>query len=359
MSSNQAISHPSRPMHLHAALRQFEDAVNDPSRDLPKATRQAELFVDALRAVPAWYEELERRATLVERLCGPGSRYELAKHCSYHFWHQWRAARRFWRPYQPEGVFDQVLVPFWGPLADKGNGEWEGTPHWLSQIELEHEAIDRVFEAYDSSLPLKTRKTLSIWRKACRMTERQASWLDVDGARWLWKVHRAEKANRKKDAAPAMRYLAQHDKTSSSLDSMLQAARSLVEWIEASDEYERSDKLNNKFDLEGRTGATKHKRSTTKGEARAKLIAAITLHHNYDNGSVLNTEPIGVKALAKEAGVAPASASRFFAKEFKGHKKYDAMCSDPSTLVGALRLLRGEMSPHVMLGNAGGALADE
>ena len=65
------------------------------------------------------------------------------------------------------------------------------------------------------------------------------------------------------------------------------------------------------------------KRSTTKGEAKAKLVAALTKHHEYAEGGCLNQEPISVRKLAKKADVGIASASRFFKNVFKGHKKYE------------------------------------
>src|SRR5262249_18636328 len=43
------------------------------------------------------------------------------------------------------------------------------------------------------------------------------------------------------------------------------------------------------------------KRSTDKGEARDKIVAALTKHHKYNNGSVENREPIGCNELARQA----------------------------------------------------------
>lgn len=66
----------------------------------------------------------------------------------------------------------------------------------------------------------------------------------------------------------------------------------------------------------------KAKRSTKRGEARLKLIAALTKHHKYADGGCLNQEPIGVRALARLADVDPATASAFFNREFdKGEKR--------------------------------------
>jgi hypothetical protein len=92
------------------------------------------------------------------------------------------------------------------------------------------------------------------------------------------------------------------------------------------------------------------KRSTERGEARAKLIAALTKHHKYADGGALHQEPIPVNQLARTAEVAPATASAFFQAEFLGHAKYRLACQDAAKLAAALRLLNGEFSPHHLYG---------
>jgi hypothetical protein len=94
----------------------------------------------------------------------------------------------------------------------------------------------------------------------------------------------------------------------------------------------------------------KRKRSTERGDARAKLIAALTRHHRYADGSCLNLEPIGNNELARRAEVDQATASFFFRQKFNGHGKYKAACADASVLVAALRLLNGEFPPHLLYG---------
>jgi hypothetical protein len=92
------------------------------------------------------------------------------------------------------------------------------------------------------------------------------------------------------------------------------------------------------------------KRSTERGEGRAKLISALTAHHKYADGSCLNQEPIGSNDLARKAEVSESTASAFFAKEFKGHDKYRAMCRDNSSLVAALKILNQDFAPHHLFG---------
>lgn len=102
----------------------------------------------------------------------------------------------------------------------------------------------------------------------------------------------------------------------------------------------------------GQSVETKPKASTVKGEARAKLIAALTLHHKYQDGGCLNLKRIGVNGLAREADVAPSSASVFFKREYGGHKRYTVLCRDPGRLVESLKVLNGEFSPMMIGGRA-------
>jgi hypothetical protein len=95
------------------------------------------------------------------------------------------------------------------------------------------------------------------------------------------------------------------------------------------------------------------KRSTVVGEGRAKLIAALTRHHQYAKDSCPNTEPIGNNELARQADVSDSTASAFFKKEFDGWEKYRALClRSPTELVAALKLLNGEYTPQLLYGKA-------
>jgi len=99
----------------------------------------------------------------------------------------------------------------------------------------------------------------------------------------------------------------------------------------------------------------KTKRSTVRGEARDKLIAALTAHHRYEDGSCLETRVIGVNELARIAEVSPSTAKVFFDREFNrgekgGHARYRALCQTPGRLAISLRALRGEIAPHLLYG---------
>jgi len=98
-------------------------------------------------------------------------------------------------------------------------------------------------------------------------------------------------------------------------------------------------------------GTTKKpKKSTQRGEARRKIIAALSKHHQYADGGCLNCEPIGNNELARQAEVAESTASAFFEKQFQGHDQYRVLCRKQGDLAAALKLLNGKFSPHILYG---------
>jgi hypothetical protein len=106
----------------------------------------------------------------------------------------------------------------------------------------------------------------------------------------------------------------------------------------------------------------KGKQSTERGEARIKLIAALTEHHKYSNGSCLNLEPVGNNELARMSGVRNSTASEFFKKEFGSHARYRAFCRDRALLGNSLKLLNQEVAPWQLFGRkppGEGSLDDE
>jgi hypothetical protein len=98
--------------------------------------------------------------------------------------------------------------------------------------------------------------------------------------------------------------------------------------------------------------ATHPKRSTERGEGRKKIIAAVTLHHQYRDGGCGDTAPISVRSLATKADVSPDTASAFFKKEFGDHAKYRAACRrNPASVATWLKLLNADYSPHPLFGS--------
>jgi hypothetical protein len=102
----------------------------------------------------------------------------------------------------------------------------------------------------------------------------------------------------------------------------------------------------------------RQKRSTNNGDARRKIIASITLHHQYDNGSCLTTEPAQVNVLARQCRVSASTVSDFFKSQFGGHAKYRNLCMEATLIGRALMILNGEVTPKALYRNVGLA-ADE
>jgi hypothetical protein len=100
----------------------------------------------------------------------------------------------------------------------------------------------------------------------------------------------------------------------------------------------------------------KRKRSTQRGEAKAKILSALLAHHRYDNGSCGNLEPMGVNELARQANVAASSVTGFFNSQFggrereDGHYNYKVVCMHPARLAESLKVLDGGFSPHELFG---------
>lgn len=103
-------------------------------------------------------------------------------------------------------------------------------------------------------------------------------------------------------------------------------------------------------------GLRRPKRSTQQGEARAKIIAALNKHHQYETGSVLNSAPVGVNELGRLAGVSSSTVSHFLHVEFcrgredaKPHQMYKRACLTDGVLAQSLRLLNGDVRPSALL----------
>jgi hypothetical protein len=104
-------------------------------------------------------------------------------------------------------------------------------------------------------------------------------------------------------------------------------------------------------DGEKPSGERGPKRSTEKGEARAKIIATLTAHHKYAGGGCLNQNPISVTKLARTSQAGKASASRFFKEVFGGHAKYrNVYCKDNRLLLTALKKLNGDYAVDELFG---------
>ena len=105
----------------------------------------------------------------------------------------------------------------------------------------------------------------------------------------------------------------------------------------------------------GGKAAPVKKRSTGKGEAQEKLVAAFLGHHKYESangGSCNNWEPIALTQLSQIAQTSKSSASRFFDDHFgdgskkNGHARYRGTCkNDQQQLIVACIAMSGEFRP--------------
>lgn len=97
----------------------------------------------------------------------------------------------------------------------------------------------------------------------------------------------------------------------------------------------------------------KSKKGTVANEAREKIIAALTLHHDFDGDSCMNMDFATGADLARKAGVDRATVTRFFTKEFDGYEAYRGACTrgDTGRLIAALRKLRDEEPSRLGFGD--------
>lgn len=96
--------------------------------------------------------------------------------------------------------------------------------------------------------------------------------------------------------------------------------------------------------------AAPKKKSTERGDGTAKLIAALTLHHEYANGGCLKCDYAGNNELARAAEVAASTASKFFRDHFGGYTKYRVLCQSRAGLASKLTDLNNDRPPHATYG---------
>ena len=90
--------------------------------------------------------------------------------------------------------------------------------------------------------------------------------------------------------------------------------------------------------------AVKSKKSTTSGEGRMKLLAALAAHHKYSQSGCLNLKPIGCNFIAELMTVSGSTASLFFARYFGDHSSYKAICRNAKRLHEKLKSASDEFA---------------
>lgn len=245
-------------------------------------------------------------------------------------WVNWSLGRRFgWKPSRRLARYLNWLEPRVGVShhdrlfrAAFNEARRDGTAAVVCPM------LDRAYEAFDRHMKIAR----SILHDAGKRRELNQSKCAVDAI--VCEFMRYTKSPERDPTAGLV-----NDPTVNSLDEASNAA--LLSETESSVPVEKKP--------------VKPKKSTSRGEATMKIVAALTKHHDYDTGSCLNLSPIGVNELARLAQVSPSTVSSFLNRQFSdgrayGHTKYRAMCSDPKNLAASLRLMNGEYSPSLLFG---------
>lgn len=108
------------------------------------------------------------------------------------------------------------------------------------------------------------------------------------------------------------------------------------------------------------TAASNASLSAAKGPRRELIIAALTAHHQYKDGSVANRNPVGLNAFARRIGVAPATVSKFLKLEVKGkstatgYQRYVSTCRSSAGLINTFKLWNNEFPAHILLDRVSG-----
>ena len=164
--------------------------------------------------------------------------------------------------------------------------------------------------------------------------------VEADGCYFIFHLH-PENAD-SDPAESSMPVLASRPGTAH-LTSIASAVESLMAWVS----QRAADASGHRAPTHRSRG--KPKRSMGKGEARDKLISALTKHHDYANEGCLNQEPIKNNEIARMADVAKSTASEFFTRAFGSHKIYSQSCRDRDSIIAALKLLNQEFTPRQIL----------
>jgi hypothetical protein len=94
--------------------------------------------------------------------------------------------------------------------------------------------------------------------------------------------------------------------------------------------------------------AIKLNKRKPRGTAAEAILCALNAHHKYDGTSILNHNPIGIGQLAKQAGRAKSTVSKWFVEKFaNGHDGYQVGCMNGS-LLHFLKLLNGDYTPRAV-----------
>ena len=172
---------------------------------------------------PAEPAELNRRATLIEELCGPGSDYETSK-------------RLFPKTEDNRRVGPIKLTPS-GLLSSPIDRlrRFDFAPLWLIPVVEELELAKTVLADSNQNLTVEERAAVQSLRDACRSVERKARGLEVDGCWYLYYIHEYEAAeDSPSNRAELAKAWIQGELGRANLESLKAATESLMTWVKES-----------------------------------------------------------------------------------------------------------------------------
>ncbi|QDT51691.1 hypothetical protein Pan258_57830 [Symmachiella dynata] len=321
----------------------------------------AERFVDAFHRIPGGEAELLRRSKYVAKQCGPGTEYRRLMDVAFACLKNAKT-----RPVGASASPARNSINSLKPVSD---------PQYAEELAILIETLKSAMRAETpigvaGVIPARCKRAFLVWLAEMKRIDMEAKHVEADGCLYLLSVYQAWDPSAT-ELDEIIETLLLKSIGGTHLQGMRAAADSLIAAVDENDlgingvsapsaspvkAGTTVGVANPKSSVAQSTSEKKTKRSTTKGEAREKLIAALTHHHDYQNGSCLNTESINNNELARNAGVSRSTASQFFQREFGGsekkggHTNYKIICRDPARLAESLKVLNGEFSPDELFG---------
>jgi hypothetical protein len=172
-----------------------------------------ERFVHELQLVPDWLTELQRRSTLVERMCRSDSEYERARHQALQA-----------HSGSPSGLCRA------GIALDQLRNDSTKNPIFLQALIEVRKNIEALLGDQESGLSPAATVAFQAWRDQCRGIQLEGERLEVDGCRYLGHLY-ASAGPVPSDGDQFARAWLKTDMGGSHLECILLAVESMVAWV--------------------------------------------------------------------------------------------------------------------------------
>jgi hypothetical protein len=179
-----------------------------------------ERFAHELYRLPAWWAELERRATLIELRCGPDSPFHLAMGAA---WSRWRQAPA--KPFGPEPSGAKVALH---DLRQRKNRR----PALLGEVTDLRGELELLIDSVH--LTARIGAAFQKWLDECCEIQREAERLEVDGCYYLYHVYLASRPNPSRTSRFDRAMIQSGGLGGPALEWVLAAADSLFAWAQES-----------------------------------------------------------------------------------------------------------------------------